>query len=184
MSLDRRDFLKKFAAAQAGLMLGRTAPVADAPAPDPRPEPTLRSTAKAADVIVVGAGAFGGWTAYYLRQLGASVTLVDAYGPGNSRATSGDETRGVRSSYGDKGIWAELWTNWANQAIDRWIKFDAEWGREMKVRLFFNTGDMIFRAEPEPFTNKTQGAVEEVGDPIRGSQSRGRRPRVSRIRPP
>ena len=91
-------------------------------------------------MIVVGAGAFGGWTAYYLRQLGASVKLVDAYGPGNSRATSGDETRGVRSSYGDKGIWAELWMNWANQAIDRWIKFDAEWGREMKVRLFFNTG--------------------------------------------
>ena len=98
MSLDRRGFLKKLAAAQAGLMLGRTAPVARAPVANPRPEPTQRSTAKAADVIVVGAGAFGGWTAYYLRQLGASVKLVDAYGPGNSRATSGDETRGVRSN--------------------------------------------------------------------------------------
>ena len=166
MSLDRRDFLKKLAAAQAGLMLGGTTPVAHAPVPNPRPEPTLRSTAKAADVIVVGAGAFGGWTAYYLRQLGASVKLVDAYGPGNSRATSGDETRGVRSSYGDKGIWAELWTNWASQAIDRWIKFDAEWGREMKVRLFFNTGDMIFRAKPEPFTNKTQELWKKLGIPF------------------
>ena len=75
-----------------------------------------------ADVIVVGAGAFGGWTAYYLRQLGARVRLVDAYGPGNSRATSGDETRGVRSSYGDRGVHAELWTTWANRAIDRWTR--------------------------------------------------------------
>src|SRR5688572_20236234 len=99
MSLDRRDFLKKIAAAQAGLMLNR-APATDARVPDPQPASGRRSSGKAAEVIVVGAGAFGGWTAYYLRQLGASVKLVDAYGPGNSRATSGDETRGVRSSYG------------------------------------------------------------------------------------
>ena len=156
MSFDRRDFLKKVAAAQAGLILGRAAPVADGQVPDPEVKPTIPLVGKAADVIVVGAGAFGGWTAYYLRQLGASVRLVDAYGPGNSRATSGDETRGVRSSYGDRGIWAELWMSWANEAIDRWTRFDAEWGREMKVRLFFNTGDMIFRARPEPFTDKNQ----------------------------
>ena len=78
----------------------------------------------------------------------------------------GDETRGVRSSYGDKGIWAELWMNWANQAIDRWIRFDAEWGREMKVRLFFNTGDMIFRAEPDPFTNRTQELWKKLRIPF------------------
>ena len=107
-------------------------------------------------MIVVGAGAFGGWTAYYLRQLGARVRLVDAYGPGNSRATSGDETRGVRSSYGDRGVRAELWTRWANQAIDRWAAFDDQWGREMKVRLFFKTGDFIFRAAQEVFTHRTQ----------------------------
>jgi glycine/D-amino acid oxidase-like deaminating enzyme len=128
--------------------------------------PGPRSAGKAADVIVVGAGAFGAWTAYYLRQLGASVKLVDAYGPGNSRATSGDETRGVRSSYGDKGVWAELWMDWANQAIDRWTAFDAEWGREMKVRLFFNTGDLIFRAEPEPFTNRTQELWKKLRIPF------------------
>ena len=88
MSLDRRSFLKKVTAAQAGAVLSAGA---------------ARQTRKPADVVVIGAGAFGGWTAYYLRQLGASVRLVDAYGPGNSRATSGDETRGVRSSYGDRG---------------------------------------------------------------------------------
>src|SRR5262249_43911619 len=122
---------------------------------------------KAVDVIVVGAGAFGVWTAYYLASMGATVTLVDAYGPGNSRATSGDETRGVRTSYGDKGIWAELWMRWANQAIDRWTKFDAEWGREMKVRLFFNTGDLIFRARPDDsFVKRNQELWKKLGIPF------------------
>jgi glycine/D-amino acid oxidase-like deaminating enzyme len=99
--------------------------------------------------------------------LGASVRLIDAYGPGNSRATSGDETRGVRSSYGDRGIWAELWTRWANEAIDRWTRFDAEWGREMKVRLFFNTGDFIFRSQPEPFTDRNQELWRQLRIPHR-----------------
>ena len=151
MSLDRRNFLKKMAAVQAGAALSTAA---------------ARQTRKPADVIVVGAGAFGGWTAYYLRQLGASVRVVDAYGPGNSRATSGDETRGVRSSYGDRGANAELWGTWANRAIDRWTKFDAEWGRQMKVRLFFNTGDLIFRSAPETFTDRTQEVWKKLGIPF------------------
>jgi len=43
-------------------------------------------------VVVVGAGAFGGWTALHLLRQGASVTLIDTWGPGNSRASSGGET--------------------------------------------------------------------------------------------
>ena len=151
MSVNRRKFFKTIAAAHAGAALARTA---------------VAQTRPSADVIVVGAGAFGGWTAYYLRQLGARVRLVDAYGPGNSRATSGDETRGVRSSYGDRGVRAELWTRWANQAIDRWTTFDAEWGRQMKVRLFFNTGDFIFRAAPETFTDRTQAVWKQLRIPF------------------
>jgi glycine/D-amino acid oxidase-like deaminating enzyme len=151
MSLDRRSFLKRVGAAQAGAILSAGA---------------ARQTRRAADVVVIGAGAFGGWTAYYLRQLGAAVRLVDAYGPGNSRATSGDETRGVRSSYGDRGPHAELWTTWANRAIDRWTTFDAEWGRQMKVRLFFNTGDLIFLDAPEAFTDRTQAIWKQLKIPF------------------
>ena len=104
-------------------------------------------------------------------QLGAAVRVVDAYGPGNSRATSGDETRGVRSSYGDRGPHAELWTTWANRAIDRWTKFDAEWGRQMKIRLFFNTGDLIFRSAPEVFTESTQEIWKKLGIPFQVRKS-------------
>ena len=53
--------------------------------------------ARAEHVVVVGAGAFGGWTALNLLRQGAAVTLVDAWGPGNARASSGGETRVIRA---------------------------------------------------------------------------------------
>ena len=41
------------------------------------------------DVAVIGAGVFGVWTAEHLLRAGRSVLLLDAWGPGHSRATSG-----------------------------------------------------------------------------------------------
>lgn len=105
-------------------------------------------------VVVIGAGAWGGWTSYHLRQMGAQVTLIDAYGPGNSRSTSGDETRGIRSSYGDRAA-GELWTPWARSAIERWNLFEKEWGPVFRTKFFHQTGDVIMRATEEPFITKT-----------------------------
>lgn len=105
-------------------------------------------------VVVIGAGAWGGWTSYHLRQMGAQVTLIDAYGPGNSRSTSGDETRGIRSSYGDRAS-GELWTPWARSAIERWNLFEKEWGPVFRTKFFHQTGDVIMRATEEPFITKT-----------------------------
>src|SRR5262249_48457929 len=167
MSPNRRDFLKKVAATQAGLAFGGASTVVNSLVPGRESEPQSAVVAKpVSGVIVVGAVEMSVWTAYYLATMVAKVTLVDAYGPGNSRATSGDETRGVRTSYGDKGIWSELWASWASEAINRWTKFDAEWGREMKVRLFFNTGDLIFRAKPEAFTQRNQELWKKFGIPF------------------
>ncbi len=145
MPLDRRDFLK-VAGVQAGLVASRSlaSPTPSAPA----------LSQNSPEVVVIGAGAFGGWTAYHLRKLGAKVTLVDAWGPGNSRSTSGDETRGVRSSYGTSG-YADLWVSWARKAMDRWTAFDEEWGKRLGTPLFYRTGDLIFREKPEAFTDKT-----------------------------
>ena len=58
------------------------------------------------DVAVIGAGVFGAWTAYKLRLAGASVLLLDAYGPGNSRASSGGESRIIRLGYGSDEIYS------------------------------------------------------------------------------
>src|SRR5262245_10183428 len=166
MSPNRREFLKKIAATQAGLAFGGASAAVNGLLSDTQSAPSPVIAKPVSDVIVVGAGAFGGWTAYYLATMGARVMLVDAYGPGNSRATSGDETRGIRSSYGDKGIWAELWTGWANQAIARWTRFDEEWGRQMKLQLFFKTGDLIFRARPDSFIERNQALWEKLSIPF------------------
>ncbi|MGH9460905.1 MAG: FAD-dependent oxidoreductase, partial [Vicinamibacteria bacterium] len=58
-------------------------------------------------VVVVGAGAFGGWTALHLLRSGAKVTLLDTWGPGNSRASSGGDTRVIRGTYGPDRIYVE-----------------------------------------------------------------------------
>src|SRR5262245_7291542 len=83
-------------------------------------------------VAVIGAGAFGGWTALHLRRAGADVTLLDTWGPGNSRASSGDETRVIRSIYGPDEIYVEL----VQRAFELWHEFEAERG----LKLYHRTG--------------------------------------------
>lgn len=68
------------------------------------------------DVVVVGAGAFGSWTAYHLARAGKGVAIVDAYGPGNSRASSGGETRVMRCAYGA----SDTYTRWAARSLEQW----------------------------------------------------------------
>jgi sarcosine oxidase len=143
-ALDRRTFLKVAGAGAGAVLTGC--------ATGPR---FLRFGRSSANVVVIGAGAFGGWTALNLQRMGARVTLVDMFGPGNSRSTSGDESRGVRTSYGDR-THGELWMQWANIAIQRWKDWDAEYAGKLKTRIFFTTGDLIMRADWEPFLTQTR----------------------------
>jgi glycine/D-amino acid oxidase-like deaminating enzyme len=81
-------------------------------------------------VVVVGAGAFGGWTALQLLECGARVTLLDAWGPGNSRASSGGETRIMRGTYGPDQPYTEL----AARALKLWTKYERRWKRQFLHR--------------------------------------------------
>ncbi|HWH52392.1 MAG TPA: FAD-dependent oxidoreductase [Gemmatimonadaceae bacterium] len=149
--LERRDFLKVAGAGAGLLLLGGCAPAVNPEVPGihrTRRFPLIGRSSP--DIIVIGAGAWGGWTALNLRQMGAKVTVVDAYGPGNARSTSGDESRGVRSSYGDRST-GEHWMLWAREAMKRWTAFDDTWGRDMRLGLFHTTGDLILRADWEPY---------------------------------
>ena len=83
-------------------------------------------------VAVVGAGALGGWLALWLGRRGARVTLLDAWGPGNSRSSSGCETRVLRAIYGSDG----LYTRWVERALGLWLEAE----RLTNRRLYRQTG--------------------------------------------
>src|SRR5260370_25296593 len=81
---------------------------------------------------VIGAGSFGGWTALHLLESGARVTLLDAWGPGNSRASAGGETRVMRGTYGPNQPYTAL----AARALKLWQKYE----RRCKLQLLHRTG--------------------------------------------
>src|SRR5215472_14666843 len=83
-------------------------------------------------VAVIGAGAFGGWSALAMLRLGARVTLVDSWGPGNSRASSGGETRLIRATYGPDA----LHTRMAVRSLELWKHYEQRWRR----KLYHRTG--------------------------------------------
>ncbi len=132
-SISRRTFLGTSVAAAvapaASALAGTLAHSADQSAP--------AIAANLPDVVVVGAGAFGAWTALALRERGATVTLLDAYGPGHPRATSCDEVRQIRMSYGDR----EVYSRSAMNALQLWKKRQEEFGR----KLLFPGGRLVMR---------------------------------------
>src|SRR5689334_24588769 len=97
------------------------------------------------DVVVIGAGVFGAWTAYQLRLAGATVVLIDAYGPGNSRASSGGESRIIRMGYGPD----ELYSSSAVRSLKLWQEF---FGRsETTANLFVKTGVLWLARDNDPY---------------------------------
>jgi sarcosine oxidase len=71
------------------------------------------------DVVVVGAGVFGAWTASHFARRDKRVLLVDSYGPANSRASSAGESRIIRMSYGAH----EIYTRMAQNSLAQWKEF-------------------------------------------------------------
>jgi len=95
------------------------------------------------DVVVVGAGCFGAWTAWQLRAAGRSVLLVDQYGPANARASSGGESRAIRMSYGPD----ELYTRFSSRSLEQWQRLFAELGQP---ELFQKTGVLWMTTGDDP----------------------------------
>lgn len=81
-------------------------------------------------VAIIGAGAFGGWTALRLQERGAHVSLFDAWGSGNSRASSGDETRVMRGTYGPN----QPYTDMAARSLKLWAKYERRWKKQLLYR--------------------------------------------------
>ena len=106
------------------------------------------------DVVVVGAGVFGAWTAYKLRQDGASVLLLDAYGPGNSRASSGGESRMIRMGYGPDEIYSRM----AQRSLELWKELFGE-----RHNLFVKTGILWLAHDRDPYCEATLATFQRLG---------------------
>jgi glycine/D-amino acid oxidase-like deaminating enzyme len=109
-------------------------------------------------IAVIGAGAFGGWTALYLLRSGARVTLLDAWGPGNSRASSGGETRIIRGAYGPDQPYTKL----AARALDLWKQHEAQWKR----KFFFPIGVLWMAEEDDAYERGSLPFLKDAGIPF------------------
>jgi monomeric sarcosine oxidase len=107
-------------------------------------------------IAVIGAGAFGGWTALYLLRRGARVTLLDAWGPGNSRSSSGGETRVVRGTYGPD----QPYTKMAARAMRLWKEHEERWG----CRLVDRIGVLwLARVDDDQFERESLPLLSDAG---------------------
>jgi glycine/D-amino acid oxidase-like deaminating enzyme len=126
------------------------------------------------DLLIVGCGVFGAWTAYLARQAGLSVAVVDAYGAGHGRASSGGETRVIRCGYGDD----EIYTRWARRSLAEWLALEARTGQ----RIFHRTGVLTLAQPGDPQTDATWRTLQREGVPserLDGDALRSRFPQIA-----
>lgn len=104
---------------------------------------------------MVGAGAFGGWTALHLARLGAHVVLVDAWGPGNSLSSSGGKTRVIRAIYGPDRIYVEM----VKRAFELWEKIEASTGKP----LYVETGALWMHRGDDSYVRSALPILQDLG---------------------
>ena len=105
-------------------------------------------------VAVIGAGAFGGWTALHVLRAGADVELIDAWGPGNTRASSGGETRVIRAIYGPDRIYVEM----VRRSYELWAALDPS--------LYAETGALWLHRGDDAYVRSSLPILEELGFPV------------------
>lgn len=151
LHISRRALLASIAAA-AGASTVKT-PVAESAE---QRGPAVQSGRR--DVIVVGAGVFGAWTAWHLLKLGRKVLLLDAWGPGHARASSGGESRMTRTVYGRD----EIYTRFSWESLDEWRWLSGRSG----LPIFHPTGVVFFFGRREPYVTQSIEVHQRAGIPL------------------
>ena len=137
--ISRRDFVSTLATAPIASVIAKRA--------------TRRQPRE--HVAVIGAGAFGGWTALHLLRAGFRVTLIDAWGAGNSRASSGGETRVIRAVYNGVQLYSEM----AARAFTLWREAERAWNRQ----VLHKTGSLWMCAGDDSYVRRSLEPMKSVG---------------------
>jgi glycine/D-amino acid oxidase-like deaminating enzyme len=109
-------------------------------------------------IAVIGSGAFGGWTALHLLNLGAQVDLIDSWGPGNTRSSSGGETRVIRAIYGPDRVYVEM----VKRAYELWEKL----GASSPEPLYAETGVLWMHRKDDAYVRSSAPILQELGFPV------------------
>lgn len=112
----------------------------------------------APDVIVVGAGVFGAWTAEHLRRRGKRVLLVDQMGPGNARSSSGGESRMTRGTYGGDTIYTRM----ALASLQEWKQLS----ERASLPLFHEIGVLFCFNEMIDYAQRSIDVHRELNLPL------------------
>lgn len=106
-------------------------------------------------VVVVGAGAFGGWTALFLLRCGARVNLLEAWEPGHSRSSSGGETRIIRGGYGPN----QPYTKMTVRALELWREHEQRW----KQQFLYRTGVLWMAGDNDRYERGSLPELRRAG---------------------
>jgi glycine/D-amino acid oxidase-like deaminating enzyme len=110
------------------------------------------------EAVIVGAGTFGASLAWWLARSGERVTLVDQFGPGDPRASSGGETRLYRCAHG-----ADIeYTAMARRAQTLWRQLEEESGDELLVEC----GMAWFAHREDGWEVESERTLTEQGIPV------------------
>lgn len=161
-TLTRRTLLAGIAGGAAALTAsGAGAEQRGIPAPAPGAEGAERRGGPRSDhwdVIVVGGGVFGAWTAWNLLRKGKRVLLLDSRGPANARASSGGESRMTRAAYGADEIYTRM--AWESLTEWKWLSARAE------LPIFQPLGVLFFFEKMEPYAASTLEVHRKLHLPI------------------
>jgi glycine/D-amino acid oxidase-like deaminating enzyme len=116
-----------------------------------------RRAGNSPDLVVVGAGVMGLWTALHALEMGRRVTVIDAFGPGDPRQTSSDETRITRASHGSDAVY----TRWSRAALRAWV----ELGEAVGEALFVPCGVTWFAHREDGFETASERTLRGLGIP-------------------
>ena len=135
-----------------GLLARRSSPAA----PDRRPL-SSSEIARSSDVLLVGAGSFGAWTAWHLRRDGR---IRSPWSTRSAPAIRGRARAASRASfaagYGDRA----LYSRWAHASLPQWREVLAAAGR---AHLFRQTGVLWLGHDDDPHVEGTARTLATLG---------------------